>query len=208
MNGQVGRQQMVRRLLGSQPVELVIETGTHRGGTTQFLSHVSGAPVRTVEAEPRFYHFARRRFPEDGTVRVVLGDSRTFLEQLSADPATTAAPTFFYLDAHWGSDCPLTDEVELISERWADPLILIDDFAVPHDPGYGFDLHPDGWPFDLEQLPRERLGDFRVLFPSLPAGEESGARRGCALLVRCSRADVIAGTVPGLLLQPDWPSPG
>lgn len=205
MNGQTGRQQIVRSLLGSQGVERVIETGTFRGTTTQFLLHVSGAPVYSVETSARFHHFAQRRLKGHAAVHLSLGDSRAFLDRLSTDAAATAGVTFFYLDAHWGPDCPLADEIRLIAERWPDPLILIDDFAVPHDAGYGFDVYPDGKPFDLGCLPREQLGDFRVLFPALPADQETGARRGCALLVRGARAESIAAQVPGLVLEQAWP---
>lgn len=207
MNGQAGRQQITRSLLGSQAVERIVETGTYRGMTTLFLSQVSGAHVLSVEANPRFYHFARRRFIGTPKVTITLGDSRAFLDRLSRDEKIVAQRTFFYLDAHWGADCPLADEVRLICDRWADPLVMIDDFAVPDDPDYAYDVYPNGHRFDLDYLPREDLTDFRVLFPTLPGAQESGARRGCALLSRRNQAGRIAAQVPTLRLYPSWPSP-
>jgi hypothetical protein len=54
-------------------------------------------------------------------------------------------------------------------------VILIDDFQVPHDPGYGFDAH-DGVPLSLDYF---GLPDGVVReFPATPSHEETGGRRG------------------------------
>ncbi len=208
MNGQRGRQEIVRTLFGSQVVGQVIETGTYRGTTTMFFFHMFGGPVLTVEANPRFYCFARKRLSSLDTVRLSFGDSRNFLDRLSSDPVVTSVPTFFYLDAHWSSDCPLAEEVRLIGNRWADPIIMIDDFAVPGDPGYGYDSYGGGVQLNLDYLPGRDLLGFRGLFPNLRSADETGARRGCVVLARSGRAASIAMDVHGLRLQDGWPVPG
>jgi hypothetical protein len=52
---------------------------------------------------------------------------------------------FFYLDAHWYDDV-LAEEFDLIAEHWARYVVMIDDFVVPHDPGYEYDTYAAGRP--------------------------------------------------------------
>src|SRR5258707_13336996 len=77
-NGQDGRQAIFRE--GAQLLSLkgVIETGTFRGSTTEFIASQVPTPIWTVEARLRFYHYARMRLARFPQVRVTLGDSRTF----------------------------------------------------------------------------------------------------------------------------------
>jgi hypothetical protein len=51
---------------------------------------------------------------------------------------------FFHLDAHWEGDLPLQEEIEIILGRFPNFLIMIDDFRVPGDSGYGFDDYGRG----------------------------------------------------------------
>ena len=47
----------------------------------------------------------------------------------------------FYLDAHSDDDYPLQDEIKYIVENYKNFILLIDDFQVPEDDGYGYDSY-------------------------------------------------------------------
>lgn len=115
MNGQVGGCEIARALARVVRFERVVETGTYRGTTTEFLSAIFGAPVLTVEKDLRCFTFASRRLSTLRGVTVHLGDSRDALRDLVATKQYNLT-TFFYLDAHWNADLPLGEEVRLIQE--------------------------------------------------------------------------------------------
>lgn len=176
-NGQEGRQQIVRDLFGLG-FDQVVETGTWRGTSTEFFADLTSIPIETVEAVPRTYEYARRRLARRPYVHTHLGDSRDFLRGLSS---TADRRTFFYLDAHWYEDLPLAEELEIIFRTWPTCVILIDDFEVPDQPRYRFDDYGPG-----KKLCAEYVGPlpdgWRMYYPTLPAPEETGARRGCGVI--------------------------
>jgi hypothetical protein len=148
--------------------------------------------VYTVEAFPRYYHFARRRFRNQADIHLGFGDSRAFLERLARDPVLRGKRLFFYLDAHWYDDLPLRSEVELIAATWEQPVVMIDDFAVPGDDGYGFDDYGTGKRLSLEYLPRlDQLG-WEAFFPTTQSAQETGWRRGCVVLSGGQMADRLS----------------
>lgn len=183
MNGQPGRRSLTRELARAADLEAVIETGTFRGTTTQFLWHVIGAPVWTVEANPRYAAFAQRRFADIPAVHVHRGDSRTFLRQCALDSRVTKEGVFFYLDAHWGAGLPLRSELATILTKWNEPIVMIDDFEVPGDAGYGFDDYGPGRRLCLDYLPDREMTGFVPLFPTLSSANEQGLKRGCVVIV-------------------------
>jgi predicted O-methyltransferase YrrM len=187
LNGQTHRQRIVRDLARVIMFERVIETGTFRGTSTEFFAHVTGAPVSTVEASRRHYEFARRRFAGLPYIDVAHGDSRTFLRRQAA--GSTDGDTLFYLDAHWEQDLPLREELEIIDASWPRAVVLVDDFEVPGDPGYAFDDYGHGKALTAGYLPA--MEGWRTYYPSLPAAEETGARRGCVVLA----SPALAGAV-------------
>jgi hypothetical protein len=177
LNGQLERQGIVRELASTIAFDRVVETGTFRAATTLFLAHAIGVPVHSVELRPRYFKFARRRCAEEPEIHLTRGDSRAFLRSLSHEIAD--ATTFFYLDAHWESDVPRFEELEIISGTWDRAVVMIDDFQVPDDPGYGF-VHYGETPLTVDYLP-EMTGWSRW-FPSTAAARETGASRGCIVL--------------------------
>jgi predicted O-methyltransferase YrrM len=189
LNGQAGRQQIVRDLAHVVDFDEVVETGTYRGNSTEFLAHVLGVPVLTVEGNPRFFHYSERRLAPYPDVTVEMGDSRSFLRRLAARPEDRT--TLFYLDAHWQDDLPLHDEVQIIAARWDEAVIVIDDFEVPGDPGYTFDDYGPGKRLCVDYLPATE--GWRLFFPALPAAQETGGRRGAAILASPALADAVGG---------------
>ena len=181
-NGQEGRQEIFRELVSKIQFQMIVETGTYRGTTTEFLAEESGLLVCTVETEPRFYHYARRRLKGQKHIRLEQGDSREFIAKLARDPALPKQSIFFYLDAHWQEDLPLKQEIGIIVNFWQGICIMIDDFQVPGDEGYTYDDYGPDKRLCLDYL--EPLSQFGLsaFFPSLPSGRETGGKRGCVVL--------------------------
>jgi predicted O-methyltransferase YrrM len=194
-NGQNARQQIIRDLVFSLRIEQFVETGTFRGTTTEFLANLLGAPVFTVESQPRYFSVAKKRLAQYPWVTVELGDSRSFLRSFASKKELCAPRTLFYLDAHWERDLPLHDELAIIVEGWPNAVVVIDDFEVPDDPGYAFDDYGPGRRISIDNLPE--LPGWALLFPSVSSGEETGARRGCAVLASPSMA-YEAAAIPTL----------
>jgi hypothetical protein len=179
-NGQRFRQRMFREILEAIPFAAIIETGTFRGTTTEFMRALSPLPIHTVELHPRYYAFARARFKTDKDIHLALGDSRSFLKRLAVDRSELRSQSlFFYLDAHWGADLPLHEEVEIVFEGWSRAVVMIDDFRVPGDEYYRYDDYGPGKQLCLEYLDRPHLATF---FPALPGKDETGLRRGSVVL--------------------------
>lgn len=191
-NGQKFRQKIFLDLLQAISFNAIIETGTFRGVTTEFLAENSNALIYTVEAEPRFFHYATLKLRRFKKVRVTLGDSREFITRLIKDSDVPKTKVFFYLDAHWNEDLPLYKEVELIGRHWNEVVIMIDDFEVPDDDGYKFDDYGNGKKLCLDYLnPLLGAQQWSVFFPAAASSEESGIKRGCVVLVNKAMEDEI-----------------
>jgi hypothetical protein len=142
-------------------------------------------PVFTCESSAENFGFAQARLSAIRHVTVTLGDSRDFLRSLLKGPLLDARreAVIFYLDAHWNADLPLAEEVDLIFSSCQKAAVLIDDFEVPGDPGYGFDTYgPDltlSASYIAAAVQEHRLATF---YPSTPSSSETGMRRGCVVL--------------------------
>jgi hypothetical protein len=62
-------------------------------------------------------------------------------------------PVMFFLDAHWGDNCPLLKELDIIAEtrRFKNDVIAIHDFKVPNRPELGYDSY-QGKDFELSYV--------------------------------------------------------
>lgn len=181
-NGQIHRLRMVERLLKSGIVDRIVETGSFRGDTTEFLACTFPGLVITIEENVEYAKFTSIRLRRKKNVRVMCGDSAMLLrEALRVEPAGT---TFVYLDAHWGRKLPLRDELLAVKECEFPVVVMIDDFEVPGDTGYGFDEYGEvgrlSWPYIADLV----TGWFTVFWPAVSSTQESGARRGCCVLAR------------------------
>jgi hypothetical protein len=175
-NGQEVRTRAVDHLLTRFAPEAVIETGTFLGFTTRWLAG-SGLDTYTVEVSPRFRSAAKFALRDLDNVTMIWGDSAAAIRHL-AKGGRISKP-FAYLDAHWEKDLPLNDEIECLLSTWQDALIVIDDFHVPGEPGYGYDIY-DGVPLSLEPLSLPESAT--VAYPATPAQEETGSRRGAVYI--------------------------
>ena len=137
-NGQALRLKTVRSLIADFEPDGFIETGTFIGSTTRFFSG-NGVPVFTCEMKRAFWLVARMRLGWRTDVAILRCDSRAMLESLTRK-GTVMRP-LLYLDAHWWSYFPLAAELDVILSAWEEVIVLIDDFRVPGDEGYAYDVY-------------------------------------------------------------------
>ena len=198
LNNQRFRQRIFFDLHYAFPFNALVETGTYRGATTALFASTC-LPVFTTELSPRFHAFSQWRFfLSRGHVHLFRKDSRTFLRDLAEDPAMPRDPVFFYLDAHWGDDLPLREELEIIYAHWPDAVVMIDDFEVPGTT-YRYDDYGPGRTLNLAYIePVMRDRQLVPFFPAIAAEQETGIRRGCVVLANHASAAVIDRSVPTL----------
>ena len=105
-----------------------------------------------------------------------------------------------YLDAHFFNDHPLEAELQLVGRR-GNCVVIIDDFKIADDPGFGWDRKLD---FEIKYETIEHLmprGRTQVLVPAHPSGRETGKRRGtCVVLFDVALPDTPG--FPGSLFKP------
>jgi hypothetical protein len=192
-NGQDHRKRIFGEILQLSRFDLLVETGTWLGNTTAYMSRMSKLPVISCEIDPRFFACARRRLAKETGVTLYRGTSVELLRELSRSPHADET-LFFYLDAHWYATLPLRQELETIATGWSSFAVMIDDFRVPWDSAYGYDVY-EGRPLDMEIIEDViRSRHLAAFFPSLPAVEETGRARGCVVIGTQGRiADALAG---------------
>ncbi len=201
-NGQTRRIELFRFIMREFKPVAIVETGTFGGTTTKFLSE-TGLPIYTIEKHPRFFGFSRMKLRHCSNVTMLNEDSRHGLKALLDGPLRSDRdnnPIFFYLDAHWDVDLPLRDELHIILDAVARPIVLIDDFQVPGDAGYQFDDYGSSGVLNESYLAPALSGrDAAILYPAVRSSEDSGARRGCSII--CRRDDVQLLTASGLMRE-------
>lgn len=183
-NGQAFRQRLFGELCSGVAFTAIVETGTYRGSTTAYFRQTTRVPVHSFESAPRHHGFARARLWPARGVHLHHGDSRVGIAALASSGALRPGPVFFYLDAHWNGDPPLREEIDLAFAHWPETVAMIDDFAVPDDPGYGFDDYGPGKALTLAYLGPRAASPTAVWFPACVSSIETGARRGCVVLAR------------------------
>src|SRR4051794_37388876 len=189
MNGQRWRCLMFAELVHKTAPKAIVETGTYLGTTTEWLAAFQ-LPVFTCEADPENYGVSKARLHATPNVTVAKADSRAFLTKLLSGTLGDG-PNLFYLDAHWNDDLPLAEELEIIFGRSLDSVVVIDDFEVPGDPGYGFDDWGAGKALTSAYISglTERF-KLHAYYPAKPSTCETGAVRGCVVLAHCALSEV------------------
>jgi hypothetical protein len=192
-NGQERRRELFSALVDAMKPKAIVETGTFRGTTTAYFAE-TGLPVYTIEAHYRNYGFARERLRRHRNVVMSKCDSREGLRRIlrGALRDKLCEPLFFYLDAHWNANLPLAEELDIILDHTEHPLVMIDDFQVPWDNGYGYDDYGRGNALTLKYLDRHMTKyALAALFPKAASHEETGACRGCLVITNTGDAAAI-----------------
>jgi hypothetical protein len=218
-NGQTARQALFVEIITNTKPLALIETGTSLGATTELMSQ-TGLPVFTIELYPLHYGFARARFWRKRNIKLLHDDSRTGLYRLFDGPLRDLAEhtLFFYLDAHghvFGDDLPLAEELDIVFRRCPSAVIMIDDFAVPNDGGYGYDDYGPGRALVFDYIrPAIAMHQLKAFFPSTPSVADYPStpmaaaglvvpgklRRGCVVLTKEARHAPVLASIP--LLRP------
>lgn len=143
-----------------------------------------GAPVFSCEVDLTRYVLSRLHLLPVTGVKVAHARSPEFLAGLCGTEGVGANP-MFYLDAHWAVECPLREELEVIARKQQCGVIVIDDFRVPWDDGFGYDEY-NGECLDLTLLRRtfqSRRPDLTVYLPAYEACLEGlDSPRGMAVI--------------------------
>lgn len=196
-NGQAWRCRLVAEIILKTDPVAIVETGTYRGTTTEWLSAFQ-IPVWTCEASLTNFGFARQRLAGISNVNILQSDSRAALKHILHGPlkSNQSNSILFYLDAHWSSDLPLAEEIEIIFANCPRAIVLIDDFQVSGDPGYSYDDYGAG-----KALTMNFIGDaisaydLATHFPSVSSNQETGSRRGCAVIARSNVSREVLSNV-------------
>jgi len=185
-NGQKGKKNIFNDLLLRYRFSNILETGTYIGDTAGYMAERSQLPVHSCEINQLLYSLAKMRLKAFPSISLYNLDSRDFLDRLGNRPEIIRNECFVYLDAHWGKNLPLKEEISIISSRWEKFIIMIDDFQVPNDGGYIYDCYGAFASLNLSYL-RKTLAKFDLctFFPSMPSREESRTRpTGCVILAK------------------------
>jgi hypothetical protein len=204
-NGQVLRTAAFRAIARHRPAE-VVETGAHRGTTSEFMAQAVECPVRTTELHPYYFEFARLRFEEARrlgapwarSLRLDAADSVTFLTGLLAEAPARDGLSFYYLDAHGdylGGEPPpdpMNEELRLIRGARRHCIVMVDDFAVADDPGYVVE--------EVKSLAdiAPSLPSFDAYFYPIAARHDTGMLRGCIVLSGSPEATALLAGIDEL----------
>lgn len=138
-----------QRLIDKHKINVLIETGTYLGNTTkQFAEMV--ATVFTIEQNEEYYWAANEKLAYIGNVDNLVGSSVQVLPMVFSNPMVVGEypqNILLFLDAHWGENNPLLQELEIIANYKIKPVIVIHDFKVPGHPELGYDSY-DGQDYE------------------------------------------------------------
>jgi hypothetical protein len=202
-NQQFVRSSLFLDLIFQLRLDTFWETGSFGGGTSLLMAAQTNLPIFSCETIPDFHTYVQAVLrPFGHRVHAYLEDSRAFLSRMVVEQPT--ARPFIYLDAHWYEDLPLLEELRIIVSTMNEYVIAIDDFRVPFDEGFSYDLYNEqalDWEFIKPTVLTARSTP-AVFYPSYSSQHETGFRRGFILLVSDSFASQLSPYVSrGLLSQ-------
>jgi hypothetical protein len=183
LNDQDRRKEVFSEIISALKPDGIIETGTNLGFSTGYFAAKTGLPVFSCEIDPMRFNLSKKLLmPYFNSIQLYNNNSVNFLKEFPADPKSVY---FFYLDAHWYDFLPLKQEIEIISARWEEFVIMVDDFKVEGDSGYGYDDYGSVGTLTLEYIRNlvKRLS-LEVYFPTFPSSQETGFKRGYIILSR------------------------
>ena len=202
MNGQRNRLRTCFLLGEILKPAYAIESGSFLGTTTQYLVGLAGKKTFSIEINQEFSEIAKKRLKSDITanrVEIVDGNSARELPRILQTINADESSVFAYLDAHWLEHIPLLEELQSLMDWGGDFIAVIDDFFIPEDLGYGYDLY-EKHRVDISHIP---VSDkISVWVPSEKSDAETGAKRGTAYVVSQKYKEVISKESANLRLRP------
>ena len=160
-------------------IKTIVETGTCLGSSTIFFAkHFEN--VITIEANPEYQTIAINRCAKEkiNNVQFLLGDSSKLLSDVLQKLGKNNVG--FFLDAHWGNNCPLIAELDQIGKSEVIPVIAIHDFYTG-DERLGFDsIHGQRFEYEWILPVVSTIGIFQPEYNTFE--ESTGAKRGIIYL--------------------------
>jgi len=136
-------------LVKENGIDTIFETGTCLGKSTKILSETfPDAKIFSYEALQENY-VAASSFCQDNNNVVIRNISSP--DGLREDVVAGKSNVLFFLDAHWGENWPIREELSVMKEKGITPVVIVHDFFVPDGNGgskYGFDSYK-GSPLDF-----------------------------------------------------------
>ncbi len=123
-----------------------VETGTWKGHSTVIMARMFPR-IYTLEIDAERFEANKTRLGAYENVVALQGNSPKLLVDLVS---TFEYPLFAFLDAHWGADWPLREELKILLSVRRPKLIAIHDFKVPGR-DFGYDRY-DGQECCLEYI--------------------------------------------------------
>jgi hypothetical protein len=202
MNHDFVRTCIILKLLETLAVDAFVETGTHLGRTCFLIAAQTDLAIFSCEVNTKYMRVARWLLKCFGSrVHLSTKDSVQFLNGLLAQQRFRRP--LFYLDAHWYSKLPLTEELGTILGSVESFVIMIDDFRVPGDVNFGFDRYGKTvveWTL-IEQVLIDSGRRMVAYLPAYPSSLEVGDRRGWILIASLDNDRLISNAVPADLLE-------
>lgn len=177
-NGQITRYGKIRQIASDFKPTTCIETGTYFGSSTPYLADLVSGETYTIEVDETNYKKALERFQTNYPmypIHLIHGDSASELPRVLDLLNSETERLLVYLDAHWLEAIPTKLEIQHLLAWGGEWVGVIDDFQVPADPGYGYDLYGQTI-IGVSQVPRD--SNLCVYVPKTDSKLESGARRG------------------------------
>ncbi len=144
-NADVNLQKIFKMLIDKHDPELILETGTYLGETTEYFCQFN-KPVISTEIDKNIYTESRKRLNKYSNLTQLLGDSEKILRE-NFD-LIKEKKIIGFLDSHNLNDSVLERELILLKELKFNPILMIHDFYVPEKNFY-FDTW-DGHRYDYE----------------------------------------------------------
>jgi len=140
---------LVDQLRETYGLRMLVETGSWTGQTPLFCS-AKFERLWSIELSPHYFCHAKRATAHCSNVEIVFGSSPHVLPLILP---RLAAPTLFWLDAHWSGcgtprlavECPLLDELRILGGLRDRDVVLIDDARLFINPPGGKHRNEE-WP--------------------------------------------------------------
>ena len=176
-------------------ITAAIETGSCFYSTTKWLGE-NFDKVFTVEVNEDFAKYGRHKIADMNNVRADIDESVGWISKIA--PLLTGEKCIYFLDAHWGGECPLLGEIEAISKipSTQPPVIVIHDFFTGN-PNLGYDewngqaLNYEWVKPSIDKIEEALKCKYSYYFNS----EATGALRGIIYLYP-SEWDIYCETIP------------
>ncbi len=191
-NGQSKRMSTIWQIARDFKPTLGIETGTFLGSSTPYLASMVTGDMYTIEIDDKTALLAKERFENNhrnSKIVLVVGDSVERISQILIGTNPKEEKILAYLDAHWYTAIPTTAEIEALIKWGGSWVAVIDDFKVPGDEGYKFDVYGHV-EISQEILPIHK--DLCLYVPSIPSEKETGRRKGTGYVCRKSDEKILS----------------